>query len=146
MFKDRSKIIFLPNFKIKDGFNPKNILNILKEVRQKDIEVGYSNYGIHKDNYLFLLNGIEFSKYASLGQTRLASLVLKLTQLEYLKNITGVDPIILLDDVILELDLQRQKNFIHSISGDSQMFITLTDKNKFIFSHSPNLINEIDIL
>ncbi|HOV12881.1 MAG TPA: DNA replication and repair protein RecF [Spirochaetota bacterium] len=146
MFKDRAKIIFLSNLKVKEEYSYIEIFNKLVEIRNKDIETGYSNFGIHKDNYLFLLNGIEFSKYASLGQMRLASLVLKLTKLEYLKSVTNTEPIILLDDVILELDLQRQKKFIYSIPKENQMFITLTDKNKLIFTHDLNLINEINII
>lgn len=145
-FKDKAKIVYISNLKLKSSNSLIDIKNKLKDNRSKDIETGYTSVGIHRDNYLFLLNGIEFNKYASLGQIRLASLVLKLTNLDYLKFITGTEPIILLDDVILELDLQRQKNFIDAIPRENQMFITLTDRNKFIFNYNSNSINEINIL
>jgi len=146
MFNDKTKIIYISNLKLKEQNSREEIFNKLKENRKKDLESGYSNFGIHRDNYLFLINGVEFSKYASLGQTRLASLVLKLTKIDYLKKITDSLPIILLDDVILELDKERQKRFIDSIPKENQMFITLTDRNKFIFTENKNLINEISIL
>jgi len=141
MFKEKVKIIYSPSIK-----NNENIIENLKKNRNIDIEYGFSSIGPHRDNYLFLINGVQFNKFASLGQTRLASLVLKIVQAEYFKMMHNDNPILLIDDVILELDSQRQKRFLNNILQDNQIFITLTDKSKIDFFENKNLINEVNIL
>ena len=143
-FKDKTKIIFQSSLQ---SDNKDEILKKLKELRKKDIENGFTSFGSHKDSYLFLLNGINFSKYASFGQTRLASLVLKLAQIEIFEKSLKINPILLLDDVVLELDLERQKRFISFLSKKTkQMFITITDEEKFnFFNSNKEFINKIEL-
>jgi len=144
-FNQNVSILYNSNFKEMQDVN--SIYNFLKKNRDKDIKFGYSLYGIHKDNYIFLMNNLPFEKYASLGQTRLASLVLKLIQAEYIKKKSNDSPIILIDDVILELDNKRQKNFIKEILDYEQIFITISDdKYLLLFKdiNEPKDIIEID--
>ncbi len=108
-----------------------------------DIEKGYCILGPHKDNYSFILNNTIFSKYASLGQIRLGALILKLVQAICYSEKFKTNPILLLDDVILELDNEKQKSFLSHICTDYQLFITVTDeKYKEFFIDK----NKIEIL
>lgn len=143
-FSEKVKIIYSPSVNIKIN-SIDEIFNFLEVNKNKEIESGYSTLGTHRDNYLFLINGIPFIKYASFGQTRLASLIIKLIQAIIYKNIYNKNPILLLDDVILELDKQKQKTFLNFITNYDQIFITVTDKNFIDLINEKNIINQIEI-
>lgn len=85
-----------------------------------------TNYGIHRDNYIFYLNGYEASKYASQGQQRSIALLLKIALCNLTLRTTGCKPILLLDDVFSELDDVRCRSLIAFLSGENQTFITTT--------------------
>lgn len=141
-FNEKTKILYLPSIK---SNNSDDISKDLLNVRNRDYEYGFSTSGIHKDNYLFLLNGVNFSKYASYGQIRLASLVLKYIQnLFFLKKYNEY-PILLLDDVIIELDRIRQNKFIKSIIDKNQIFITIANKENISYIYDTKKVNEIRI-
>ncbi len=143
-FNDKVKIIYSPSIKIKND-DYEEITKYYNENIKKEIEYGFSIYGPHRDNYLFLINGILFPKYASLGQTRLASVVLKFAQSEYYKKIFNVLPVLLLDDVILELDNEKQERVIEKISDYKQVFLTVTDRKYIELFKNKENINEIEI-
>jgi DNA replication and repair protein RecF len=84
--------------------------------------------GPHRDDFDVILNGKSLKKYGSQGQTRTGVLKIKLAECEIIKDITGEEPILLLDDVLSELDEQRRKYFINNIEG-RQVIITCTDRN-----------------
>jgi DNA replication and repair protein RecF len=110
-----------------------NILSELKKSKQKDLEVGYTNYGIHRDDIKFYINNIEVKPFASQGQQRSIILALKLAELEVFAREKEC-PILLLDDVFSELDNARQK-YLYNYLKDKQVFITGTSlKNKPNFS------------
>lgn len=71
IYKEKVKIVYSPSLKI-DQCDEEKIYNILNENHKKETEYKYSLFGSHRDNYIFLINGIPFSRYASLGQIRLA--------------------------------------------------------------------------
>ena len=144
LFKDKVKIIYSPSIK-NSLFDIEIIKKELEKNIDKELDYGFSLLGSHRDNYIFLMNGVVFSKYASLGQTRLASLVLKFVQSEYYKEFFGIYPIILLDDVILELDKERQKRFIQKISEYKQIFLTVTNDEYLNLFKNKELINVIRI-
>jgi DNA replication and repair protein RecF len=121
--------------------DPEFILQLLKKNRKNDILYRYMTAGLHKDNYYFMLDHLEFSKCGSLGQTRLAALCIKMTQLEILRKMIDDEPVLLLDDVVLELDQLRKNQFLSHISDHNQMFITLTDDE--IVRFNENKINRI---
>lgn len=144
MFKERVKIVYSPS--IKNNIDDcQKIIDLLNNSMKKELNAGHSISGIHRDNYFFLINGIPFSKYASFGQTRLAALVLKLVQTEYYKKIFNVHPVLLLDDVILELDIKKQKFFLEKILDYKQMFITTTNKELIRLFRNIEQIKEIEI-
>ena len=126
-FYDNIDLKYSPSIFVKD-FTIESIFDFLEKNRKYEIDKGFSVFGPHRDNYSFLMNGFDFNKYASLGQMRLAALCLKIIQVFEYKRIYNDLPLLLLDDVILELDPGKQKKFFDFISDDNyQMFITLTD-------------------
>ncbi|SCW51229.1 DNA replication and repair protein RecF [Ruminococcaceae bacterium YRB3002] len=117
-----------------------HILNKFKSVRKYDIEKGISSIGIKKDDIDICLNERSTRVYSSQGQQRSAALSLKLAELEILKRFVCSTPILLLDDVFSELDVQRRVSLISAIKG-TQIFITCTDRN-YIESEIGTLIDE----
>lgn len=91
---------------------------------------GISLYGPHRDDFLFYLNDLDMSIYCSQGQQRIAVLSLKLAEISIMKKMTGESPIVLLDDIFSELDLEKQNKLIQYIHNDIQTIITTTDLNK----------------
>lgn len=143
-FTDKVKIIYSSSVNL-DINSINAIFDFLESNKNYEKDQGCSIFGIHRDNYLFLINGIPFIKYASFGQTRLASLIIKLIQAIIYKNVYNKNPILLLDDVILELDKQRQKNFLNLISDYDQIFITVTDRNFIELINKKDILNKIEV-
>ena len=103
-------------------------LKSLNERRFKDIMQGNTGIGIHRDDFRTYINGLDSKAFASQGQQRCCALALKLSQIEYVKQISGGYPVLLLDDVMSELDQQRRKQLIHFINDKVQTIITVNDK------------------
>ena len=99
--------------------------------REKDIRMKVTEKGPHRDDVIFQINGIDIRKYGSQGQQRTTALSLKLAEIEIVKEITGDTPILLLDDVLSELDSNRQNHLLNSINN-IQTIITCTGLDDFI--------------
>lgn len=99
--------------------------------RQKDIKLKATSIGPHKDDMVFYINGNDVRKYGSQGQQRTAALSLKLAEIEIVKKIIHDTPVLLLDDVLSELDSNRQNFLLNSI-GDIQTIVTCTGLDEFI--------------
>lgn len=95
--------------------------------RKNDIFKGYSNIGIHRDDFVISLNNLDVSIYGSQGQKKSTVLSLKLSEVEVLEDVIGEKPILLLDDYMSELDNNRRKNLLEVIQN-VQIIITTTDK------------------
>lgn len=95
------------------------------KVKLKEIDLGYTCVGPHRDDLIFKINGIDCKYYSSQGQQRTVALVVKLSLMEVIKNEIGEYPILLLDDVLSELDQNRQDRLIELISK-YQTLITCT--------------------
>ena len=102
----------------------------LIESRVLDIKTGATSIGPHKDDFEILIDGHSAKTYGSQGQRRSAALCLKLSEAEIMKNITGEEPVAFLDDVMSELDKNRQ-NYILNKLLNKQVFITCCDKENF---------------
>ena len=85
--------------------------------------------GIHKDDYSIYIDNVKINNYGSQGQHRIAILCLKLAEIEILKNDFNKEPILLLDDIFSELDINKKNNIINYIESELQVFITSTDLN-----------------
>ena len=115
--------------KYKTNINKNNYLENLKKNRKKDIEKGYTNIGIHRDDFEIFINNKNISSYGSQGQQRSSIISLKLAEAEVIYEEIEERPIILLDDFMSELDKNRIKGFIENIK-ENQVIITSTEKIK----------------
>ena len=110
-----------------DGENRDAYLKALRESRSEDLRLGSTSAGPHRDDLLLSLNNKNMKLYASQGQMRTAALSLKLAQLNIFRQVTGDQPVLLLDDVMSELDVKRRTNLLELIEG-VQAFITCSDE------------------
>ena len=99
---------------------------ILSSAREDDIRNGTTSKGPHRDDIRISADGIDLRKFGSQGQQRTAALSLKLSEIRIIDEEKGEKPILLLDDVLSELDNDRQAMLINSL-GENQMFITTTE-------------------
>ena len=99
--------------------------------QNRDIKHKMTNVGPHRDDFSFMVNGIDIRKYGSQGQQRTAALSLKLSEIEIVKKSIHNTPVLLLDDVLSELDSSRQNYLLNSIS-DIQTIITCTGLEEFV--------------
>lgn len=108
-------------------YNPsveiENFEEKLKKNRERDIYYGTTTIGPHKDDILFFINGVNVRDYGSQGQQRTACLAVKMAEIDLIKQHKNVNPVLLLDDVLSELDKTRQNYLINSIR-DVQTVIT----------------------
>ena len=103
----------------------------LLKAKQKDLKLCQTTVGPHRDDMLFSVNDIDIRKYGSQGQQRTSALSLKLAEIEIVKKSIHNTPILLLDDVLSELDSNRQNFLLNSIS-DIQTIITCTGLEEFV--------------
>jgi len=123
--KEELGLQYEPNVK-KDEFEEK-----LKKSLERDLTLKMTNVGPHRDDLNFLTDSIDIRKYGSQGQQRTAALSCKLAEIELVKAVIKENPILLLDDVLSELDRQRQTHLLESI-GDIQTIITCTGLEEFV--------------
>lgn len=100
---------------------------MLAESREEDLRQGLTGIGPHRDDLHLTLNRKSMKLFASQGQMRTAALSLKMSQLRILTRVCGESPVLLLDDVMSELDLNRRMNLLREI-GEAQTFITFSDE------------------
>lgn len=105
----------------------KSLFELFKTNYEKDVYRGSTSIGIHRDDVQFFINEFNVQTYGSQGQQRTTVLSLKLALINYFKDDIGENPILLLDDVLSELDADRQSLLIDIIDDDIQTFITSTD-------------------
>ncbi len=103
----------------------------LLENQERDIKLKQTATGPHRDDFSFIVNGIDIRKFGSQGQQRTAALSLKLSEIELVRKMTKDNPVLLLDDVLSELDSSRQ-NYLLSTIGDIQTIITCTGLDEFV--------------
>lgn len=101
-----------------------DVCRTLEEGRERDLYSGVTSTGPHRDNLLFSREGRDFSKEGSMGQIRLIGLILRVVQARILINRTGRRPLLLLDDVLLELDPVRRGRFINNLPEYEQAVFT----------------------
>ena len=104
----------------------------LKTALEKDIRLGFTSIGPHRDDIKFTLNDLDVRVYGSQGQQRTVALSLKLAETETFYNKFGEYPILILDDVLSELDKKRQRKLI-SATGHLQTIFTATGLDRSVF-------------
>lgn len=103
----------------------------LRSRRSRELTAGNTLYGPHRDDLRLIANGRDLRTYGSRGQQRTAALALKLAELQVNTTATGMAPLLLLDDVMSELDLQRRNTLLHALRGVEQAIVTTTDWTDF---------------
>ncbi len=114
-----------------EASDPKGIEGRLYENREKDFHLSTTTTGPHRDRYRFDFEGKDYSEIASTGQIRLLSLILRITQAVHFAQRTGRKPVLLLDDVMLELDGETRKQFMASLPAYEQAFFTFLPEEPF---------------
>lgn len=107
-----------------EGFTEENLTKVMMKKFFDDIMRGSTKIGPHQDDLEFYINDLDAKMYASQGQQRSIVLSLKLAEINYLKSKTGTYPVLLLDDVLSELDKNRQLKLLDAINENVQTFIT----------------------
>lgn len=102
-------------------------LSLLEAEYQRDLRLGYTGFGIHKDDFLFVFNGGEADGSASRGEVRSMILALKFIEAEMIYRELRLKPVVLLDDVFSELDEVRRKCLVKNFK-DNQVIITSVEK------------------
>ena len=104
------------------------LCRLFRENREDDIRMGFTSVGPHRDDLILTLNKNQMKQFASQGQIRTAALSMKLSQMQILRDQSGEEPVLLLDDVMSELDRKRRACLIGEISS-FQTFITCADRD-----------------
>jgi DNA replication and repair protein RecF len=107
------------------------ILALLEEHREADVAAGFSLFGPHRDRYLFSRLNAEFSGKASTGQRRLLALLLRIAQARRFSGMTGRNPMLLLDDVLLELDPEKRRFLLSVMPEYDQAFYTFLPEEPY---------------
>ncbi len=112
----------------------------LKRNATSDYKAGYTTFGVHKDDYLFLMNEKSAKRFGSQGQQKSLALSLKLSQFDYIYEKKHIKPILLLDDIFDKLDLKRISQLLNLVGNDhfGQVFLSDTDGdriNRILNSH-----------
>lgn len=103
----------------------------LSKAKQKDLRIFQTTVGPHRDDMMFSIGDVDIRKYGSQGQQRTSALSLKLSEIELVKKVINNTPVLLLDDVLSELDSNRQNYLLNSIC-DIQTIITCTGLEEFV--------------
>lgn len=109
-----------------DAFRETLARQYSNELRRKQ-----SLVGPHRDDFVCLLNDIDVREFGSQGQQRSAVLAIKMAELEFMREITGDYPVLLLDDVLSELDTSRRQALLGLVDQGIQTVITGTEANLF---------------
>ena len=104
----------------------------LQENEANDFRSAYTNFGVHKDDFLFLIDAMPLKRFGSQGQQKSFSLALKLAQYDYIATRKKIKPILLLDDIFDKLDNLRIAQLLNMVGQHhfGQVFITDTDKER----------------
>lgn len=114
------------------GLQRYDLYNGLVEARPRDLVLGYTSRGVHKDDIEFSLGEYPIRRVGSQGQRKSFVIALKLAQFQYLTEYNGIKPILLLDDVFDKLDSVRGDNLISLVASEQfdQIFVTDTNRDR----------------
>lgn len=123
--QEEIKIIYEPCIEKDD------IYHTLKSNRKRDLRQKITSAGPHRDDISFYNKNIDLRKFGSQGQQRTAALSMKLAEIELVRRLTRDTPVLLLDDVLSELDSDRQTHLLNSLH-ETQTVITCTGLDEFV--------------
>ena len=128
------------NLKYKSDLFQNDLNELLDQNLNKDKALQYTSVGIHKDDLIFLIDGFPIKKFGSQGQQKSFLIALKLAQFDFIKQQSGVSPILLLDDIFDKLDENRVSQIISLVDDDhfGQIFISDTHADR-----TENIVKQI---
>lgn len=109
--------------------NKSDYVSFYRSCYSSDIDKGSTIYGPHRDDFVFMLDDDDLKLFGSQGIQRIAILAFKLSEIEVFKSRCGTYPIVLLDDIFSEIDIDKRRNLLRFIKGNIQFIITTTDIN-----------------
>lgn len=118
-----------------------NLSEQLKNTRQRDLAIGYTTKGIHKDELEMILGEYPIKRVGSQGQNKTYLIALKLAQFDFLKRIVNITPILLLDDIFDKLDSSRVTEIIKLVANEHFGQIFITDTNR---EHLDQILKDIN--
>ena len=138
--REKFSVSYQATIPLEDGLTASQMKEIyidqFKKNQTREADQATTLIGPHRDDLIFYLNEVPVQTYGSQGQQRSTVLSLKLAEIELMKLSTGEYPLLLLDDVLSELDDDRQTHLIKAIENKVQTFITTTSldgiKQQFI--------------
>jgi DNA replication and repair protein RecF len=152
-FLDRLKPVFqqyyqlisggkeLVGLKLQSDLLTHDFAQLLKDSISRDRMLQYTSAGIHKDDFEFELAGYPIKKFGSQGQKKTYLVALKLAQFDFMKEISGMTPILLLDDIFDKLDKHRVEQIVKLVADDHFGQIFITDTNR---EHLDLMISRLD--
>lgn len=123
------------------GLYSGDLQELLRDSVSKDRATQYTTQGIHKDDLVFYLGEYPIRKLGSQGQMKTYLVSLKLAQFDFVKEISGLKPILLLDDIFDKLDQFRVEQIVKMVAGEQFGQIFLTDTNR---EHLDSIIKKMD--
>lgn len=106
---------------------------------ERDIRLGYTGAGPHRDDLRICINGEDARAFSSQGQARTCALSMKLAETEIFRRRAGEPPVLILDDVLSELDLSRRRKLLAEVE-DLQTVLTCTHAERVLFGREANKI------
>ena len=128
-------IRYSPSWKINKEMKVEDALAQLQQNRSRDLMYGTTTSGLHRDRVGFYANGRNYAATASTGQIRLISLVLRASQAAFTAEKSGKKPMLLLDDVLLEMDFNKRKRFLNNLPDYKQAFFTFLPDEGLVNYH-----------
>ena len=135
------KLVVKPekNYKGGEAELAERLFNELSANYERDVRLGFTGSGPHRDDLDIIINGTDAKTFASQGQTRTAALSIKLAEVEIFKKTSGEYPVLILDDVMSELDLPRRKKLVGRTQG-LQTILTCTHAERVLYGKEVNKI------
>jgi DNA replication and repair protein RecF len=124
-------LVYKPSWHENSTLTEQDVIHILENKRNIDMQFGTSCYGPHRDKIVFVKDGRNFIQTASTGQRRIAAILLRTAQAEFYKNACGKNPILLLDDVLLELDPEKRQRITSLLPEYDQIFFAFLPEEPY---------------
>ncbi len=130
------KINYISHFE-----NQLDIKSKIKNSFERDVLYKKTHIGVHRDEFEILYNDVLAKDFASQGQQKMILLIMKLAEMSIFTNNYKLKPILLLDDLFSELDLENQNKLVEFLGKKSQIFVTTTDLNNIKNKKNINIID-----
>jgi DNA replication and repair protein RecF len=135
-------VVYVPSWN--KAVTVEDAIKRLEKKKSEDFAMKNTTTGPHRDKIFFILHDRNFARIASTGQQRLVSLVLRVAQASFYYEMTKRKPLLLIDDVLLELDSTRRMNFLDNLPIYEQAFFTfLPDEPYTRYKTSSTLVYNV---